>query len=173
MLTLLLLRHAKSDWSTPGLDDHERPLNIRGTKAAPVMGRYIANKGLKPELVLCSDAVRTQATLTLVLPELGPPPPEVVFDHALYLSRPDTILDVVRDNAKDHTKTIMVISHNPGVHALALTLVGEGDKKSLRQLAMKFPTAALAVITFDAAHWPEVEPTKGNLRSFVTPKEVG
>ena len=172
MLTLLLLRHAKSDWSTPGLDDHERPLNVRGTKAAPVMGRYINKKGLKPDLVLCSDSVRTQATLALVLPELGPPPPQVIYDQALYLARPDTILNVVHDNAGDQAKSVMVISHNPGLHALALTLVGDGDKKGLRQLAMKFPTAALAEITFDTGYWSEVAPTTGHLKSFVTPREV-
>lgn len=172
MLTLLLLRHAKSDWNSTALDDHDRPLNPRGTKAAPIMGRHLAREGLKPDLILCSDAVRTQATLALVLPELGPPPPHVVFEEALYLARPDTILDVIRSNVEEATKSVMVIGHNPGLHALALTLIGDGNKKGLRQLAMKFPTAALAVISFDTAHWPEIGPTLGNLASFVTPREV-
>ena len=136
------------------------------------MGWHLARKGLKPDLILCSDAVRTQATLALVLPKLSPPPPHVVFEEALYLARPDTILDVIRSNVEEATKSVMVIGHNPGLHALALTLIGDGNKKGLRQLAMKFPTAALAVITFDTAHWPEIGPTLGNLASFVTPREV-
>jgi len=172
MLTLLLLRHAKSDWNNTALDDHDRPLNPRGTKAAPIMGRHLAREGLKPDLILCSDAVRAQATLAFVLPELGPPPPHFVFEEALYLASPDTILDVIRSNVEEATKSVMVIGHNPGLHALALTLIGDGNKKGLRQLAMKFPTAALAVISFDTAHWPEIGPTLGNLASFVTPREV-
>ena len=172
MLTLLLLRHAKSDWNSTALDDHDRPLNPRGTKAAPIMGRHLAREGLKPDLILCSDAVSPDGKRALALPELGPPPPHVVFEEALYLARPDTILDVIRSNVEEATKSVMVIGHNPGLHALALTLIGDGSKKGLRQLAMKFPTAALAVISFDTAHWPEIGPTLGNLASFVTPREV-
>src|SRR4051794_15180753 len=95
MRTLLLLRHAKSNWDATGLDDHERPLNKRGVRDAPVMGSYIEAEGLRPELVLCSDAVRARATLTLVLQALGPPAPEVRYEPRLYLAEPAAIVEVL------------------------------------------------------------------------------
>lgn len=169
--TLLLFRHAKSDWNTAGLDDHERPLNRRGTKAAPAMGRYMSKEDLKPGLILCSDSVRTRATLALILPEFGPPSPETVIDDGLYLASAETVLDTIRRNGGDHD-SVMVIGHNPGLHALALTLVGDGPKKDLQQMAMKFPTGALAVISFDIDDWMDIAPTNGRLDRFVVPRDV-
>ncbi len=173
MLTLLLFRHAKSDWGSPEQSDHERPLNKRGAKAAPVMGEYIAHHHLKPDHILCSDAVRTRATLALVLPELGTPAPHVTIDDALYLASAETILTRIRESAQPGDKRIMVIGHNPGLHGLALTLVGEGDTDGIKHLAMKFPTAALAILKFDTDDWDEIKPAKGHLEAFVTPKEIG
>jgi phosphohistidine phosphatase len=172
MLTLLLFRHAKSDWSTEGLDDHERPLARRGAKAAPLMARHIDKQQLKPDLVLCSDSVRTRATLALLLPELGGQPPDVTLERRLYLADAETILDVIRAQARAGDKRVMVIGHNPGLHALALTLVGDGDKKAMKKLAMKFPTAALAVIEFDTDGWQEVAPAKGRLEALVIPRDL-
>lgn len=173
MITLLLFRHAKSDWSSPELEDHERPLTKRGTKAAPLVARHVAKERLKPDLILCSDSVRTRATLALLLPELKGLPPEVVIEERLYLASAETILDVVRKNAGEGDEKVMVIGHNPGMHALALTLIGDGDKKALKQMAMKFPTAALAVISFDTDDWADVSPARGRLLSFVIPRELG
>ncbi len=172
MPTLLLLRHAKSDWHTPGLDDHDRPLNKRGSKAAPLVGKYLSKEDLKPDLILCSDAVRTRATLTLILPELGPPSPETVVDEGLYLASPETILTTIRHHGQDNDK-VMVIAHNPGLHALALTLCGDGPKKDLQRLSMKFPTAALAVIDFPGTDWNDAGPYAGTLKAFVVPRELG
>lgn len=172
MPTLLLLRHAKSDWHTAGLDDHERPLNKRGSKAAPLVGKYLSREDLKPDLILCSDAVRTRATLTLILPELGPPAPETIVDEGLYLASAETILELVRRHGEDQER-VMVIAHNPGLHALALSLCGDGPKKELQRMSMKFPTAALAVIAFPGQDWTNAGPYAGELKSFVVPRELG
>ena len=169
MLTLSLLRHAKSSWSDLELDDYERGLAERGIKAAPEMGRYIANKKLMPDLILCSGAVRTRATLALILPELGAPPPEIRYDDALYLASPITMLDAVRRLAPG-PKHVLLIAHNPGLHALALELTGSGDPAALSGLATKFPTAALAVFTFKSAAWTDIRPGTGRLEQFVTPR---
>ena len=75
MITLFLLRHAKSSWADPGLDDYERPLAKRGVNAGAEMGKYLKRQKLRPDLILCSGAVRTRATLELVLAELGTPAP--------------------------------------------------------------------------------------------------
>ena len=74
MLTLSLLRHAKSSWANPGQQDFDRPLNERGLEAAPRMGAFMAEHGIAPDLVLCSPSVRTRQTLDLVLPHFSPAP---------------------------------------------------------------------------------------------------
>ncbi|MBU2580700.1 MAG: histidine phosphatase family protein [Alphaproteobacteria bacterium] len=171
MRTLLLLRHAKSDWHND-LSDHERPLNKRGVKTAPAVAQYIAKSGLSPDRILCSDAVRARATLALALPEMPPPQPAVEIDSRLYLAAAETILKVIGDHAVDDEHRLMVVGHNPGIHALALTLVGDGDKKALSALAMKFPTAALAVISFKTGNWNDIGPAGGRLESFIVPRDL-
>jgi phosphohistidine phosphatase len=172
MLTLSLIRHAKSSWESPGLDDHERPLAKRGASAAPEIGKYMRRERLRPDLVLCSGAVRARATLALLVAELGPTPPEVRFDDALYLASPAAMLDVIR-HVEPQYPHVMVVGHNPGLHALALELVGDGDRKDIAALATKFPTAALAVLTFNADSWSEIRAASGRLEHFVTPRDIG
>lgn len=169
MLTLSLLRHAKSSWVDMELDDFERPLAKRGATAAPLMGQYVAQHKLKPDLVLCSGAVRTRATLALVLPEIGAPPPEIRYDDALYLAPPETILDVLA-KAPATAKHVMIVAHNPGLHALALALTGGGERSLIAELATRFPTATLAVLTFDGSDWRRLQPGSGRLTHFMTPK---
>lgn len=170
-LTLLLLRHAKSSWDTPDMEDFERPLAKRGIAAAPQIGRYIRREGLVPDLVLSSTSVRTRATLALALPEIGAPPPEIHYEDGLYLASAGDILERVRGiGAK--ARRVLVVGHNPGMHGAALTLVGDGPRKALASLAMKFPTAALAVFDFDLDRWSAVRPATGRLTHFVTPREL-
>lgn len=171
MLTLSLLRHAKSSWDDRALDDHERPLAKRGTKAAPEVARYIKAEGLVPDLVLCSTAVRTRATLALLVAELGPPAPAIRFEDALYLAPSDVILSRIRA-VETGVRHVMVIGHNPGMHALALELVGDGDRKTVASLATEFPTAALAVFAFDVGRWSEIGAASGRLERFVTPRRL-
>ena len=169
MLRLSLLRHAKSSWDDPELSDHERQLTRRGTKAASRIGRYIAENDLSPELILCSDAIRARATLALVLAALEQAAPETTITEKLYLAAPDDILSTIEHEAGEASH-VMVIGHNPGLHALALSLPATGPHKALTQLAMKYPTAALAHITFDANSWTDIAPATGELQSYITPR---
>lgn len=171
MLTLSLLRHAKSAWDDPGLDDFERPLAPRGVKAASAIGEYIARENLQPDLVLCSGAVRTRATLALVLPELKRPLPEVIHDDALYLALPAAILAQIR-GIQGKAKKVLVVGHNPAMHALALELVGDGARNDIAALATHFPTAALATIKFQLDRWSALKPAAGTLERFVTSKRM-
>lgn len=171
MLTLSLLRHAKSSWANLELDDHERPLAKRGAKAIPALAKFIRQEKLRPSLVLCSDAMRTRATLALLLAELGPPTPRVIYDDALYLASPETIrAEIAR--VEDGVPHVLVVGHNPGLHALALELVGEGDRKLLAMLAREFPTGALAVFSFDISSWKDVKGASGHLEHFTTPRRL-
>lgn len=169
MRTLSLLRHAKSSWDDPSQGDFERPLNRRGARDGAQMGRFIAEHGLVPDLVLCSDAVRARATLTLVLSALVAEIPCVVFEPRLYLAEPAAILEVLA-RLDDDVAHCLVVGHNPGLHGLALAMTGAGDRKALAALALKFPTAGLAVIDLEAAHWNALKPARGRLRLFVSPR---
>lgn len=171
MLMLSLIRHAKSSWDDPDLEDRERPLSRRGQKAAPLVGRYIAASLPPVSRVLCSDAVRTRATLTLVLAELAPPPPPIDYERSLYLAAPPIYLNQLSGCASTDTH-VLVLGHNPGIHMLALELAGGGDYKALERLTGKFPTGALAVIEFDVRHWRDVTRASGRLTRFVTPKQL-
>jgi phosphohistidine phosphatase len=171
MLTLSLLRHAKSSWDDPELEDHERPLAKRGTKDAPRIGAFMAAEKLKPDYVLCSGAVRARATLTLVLAELPGRPPEITYDDEIYLAEPPRLLSrLAKVRASAHH--VLMVGHNPGLHALALTMTGSGERKALAALAGKFPTGSLAVIEFEAGSWSDIKPGSGRLRLFATPRRL-
>lgn len=170
MLTLSLLRHAKSSWKNPTLPDRERPLSARGIGDAPVMGRTMAERGIDPELVLCSSARRTVDTLALVLPELKIEP-KVVYEDALYHASPSEMLDMLR-TIQPGTSRIMLVGHNPEIQALALDLIGAGPKHMRDRLKDKYPTAGLAVINFNAGLWSGIEINGGSLSLFLTPKAL-
>jgi len=171
MQTLLLLRHAKSSWDDQGLEDYERPLSPRGVRAAQAIGAYMAREHLSPDLVLCSSAVRTRATIGLVLSGLPPPLPDVAYDDDLYLASPADMLSLIHgvDPARAQ---LMLVGHNPGLHALALALAGTGEPDALRRLTEHMPTAALTVIRFKLRAWSDVRVGKGHLERFVTPRSL-
>jgi phosphohistidine phosphatase len=168
MLTLLLLRHAKSSWDDPSLKDFDRPLAPRGRTAAPRMGAYIAQQGLAPELILCSPAVRARQTLDLVRPHLAGNP-TVVYEDALYLAAASLMLARLR-KIEGKVGSVMMVGHDPGMQGLALELSGSGDADILSALTGKFPTAALAVIRFKQHAWSRIAPGKGRIEQFITPK---
>jgi phosphohistidine phosphatase len=171
MLTLALLRHAKSSWDDAALGDHERPLSKRGSKAAPRVGRYLATEGFAPDVVLSSDSVRTRATVALLLPELSSAPREVVYAPELYLASPADLLGRIR-TVGDAAKTLLVVGHNPGLHMLALSLVGRGAPSAIAALAQGYPTAALAILRFKGKEWADIAPGRGELMAFVVPREL-
>ncbi|MEM8644230.1 MAG: histidine phosphatase family protein [Pseudomonadota bacterium] len=170
MLTLSLLRHAKSSWKNPALPDRERPLNTRGMDDAPAMGRAMSERGLDPELVLCSSAQRTVDTLALVLPELKIEP-KVVYADALYHSTPDGMLDMLRD-LQPGARSVLLVGHNPEIQELALGLTGGGPKEFRDKLSEKYPTAGLAVINFTEGLWSSVDMGSGSLSLFLVPRDV-
>jgi phosphohistidine phosphatase len=170
MLTLSLLRHAKSSWKNPALPDRERPLNARGMSDAPAMGRAMSERGIEPELVLCSSAQRTVDTLALVLPELKIGP-EVVYEDALYQASPDDMLSMLR-GLQPGARNVLIVGHNPEIQALALGLVGAGPKDLRNRLAEKYPTGGLAVINFTAGLWSSVDAGSGSLSLFLTPRDI-
>lgn len=171
MLRLMLFRHAKSSWTDPGLDDHDRPLNPRGQKSAPLIGRFMRNQKLTPELVLCSPARRARETWKLASAELRTAPRLLVEDALYDFGNGGRILDTVRAKA-DTAQSVMVVGHNPSIERLAQRLIGKGDVKLRKRLAEKYPTGALAVISFDTGDWDNIEDGKGTLAFFARPRDL-
>ena len=114
-LRLILIRHAKSSWSDPFADDHARPLNKRGRASAKAIGQWMTQNKYFPQVVLCSDAERTQETASLILPELHVQP-ELVLRSDLYLATPQDIVAAIKSRAE---VVVGVIGHNPGIGSLA------------------------------------------------------
>ncbi len=170
MRRLMLLRHAKSNWST-GVSDRERPLAQRGREAAPLMGRYLAEELLLPDLVLVSPARRTAETWELVRPML-PEKPGSHVEPRIYEAKPERLLEVVRD-VEPAVRTLLMIGHNPGFEELAAMLAGHGDRYASARMAQKYPTCGLAVLDFAVEDWRDVAARGGRLDRFVTPASLG
>src|SRR3954452_6778440 len=162
MKTLYLLRHAKSDWDDPSLQDHDRPLAARGKRDAQRMAGHLADRGMKPELVLCSSARRTQDTLELLRPALGDEADVRVTDE-IYDAAVSTVLGLVNGVSSD-VASVMVIGHNPTTQDLALQLTGDGERDAVAQLHAKFPTCALAVLEIRVDNWADVAAGQAYLR---------
>lgn len=170
MRKLFLLRHAKSSWDDPALEDFDRPLNGRGRKDAKRMGRYMAEQGIRPGIALVSGAARTRATWDLVEPHLEGVP--VSIEDELYEAGKARLLTRLR-GLDEHMDSALLIGHNPGIGRLAEVLADHhGEPALLAELAAKFPTGALAVIELDITHWGELEAGRGRLAAFVRPKDL-
>lgn len=171
MVSLFLLRHAKSSWDDATLDDFDRPLNTRGLKAAPTVGQWMQERHLSPKLVICSGAKRTRQTLGLILPFMRGDQDIRIEDGIYNADGADGLLDRLRSVGRE-SASVMIIGHNPAMQDLALTLAGSGDADDLHQIAIKFPTACLAVIEFNATDWSRLSPGGGNLTSLVLPRRI-
>jgi phosphohistidine phosphatase len=158
---LYLLRHAKSSWDDPSLADHDRPLSPRGRKAAKRISAYLRREQIHVALVLCSSARRAHETLDLVAP-----PGEIRIEPDLYGARADELLERLR-RVSDEIDAAMLIGHEPAIRDLAVGLIGVGSELAER----KFPTAALATLTFTGP-WGTLEPGQAELAAFITPKAL-
>jgi phosphohistidine phosphatase len=171
MLTLALLRHAKSNWDVPGVPDFDRDLAPRGLEAAPRMGAHIAATGFSPDLVLCSAAKRARMTLDLVLPSIAPPPRKVDYETGLYMANARQLL--ARLNVvPDEVKSVMLVGHNPGFHELNIALIKDCAPEAEHAAKSKFPTCAFAIYTFDTDHWANIGPRKARVVHFATPRAL-
>jgi phosphohistidine phosphatase len=170
MKTLILMRHAKSSWASPGLGDHDRPLNKRGEAAAPVMARWLADRGLVPDRVLCSSALRTRQTaehMRTAVPEM----PEPVAAPGLYHASPGAILAAVRQSPPE-AGVVLVVVHEPGISAAASRLSdGTGPAEFLDALG-HFPTAAVAVLEAPVGDWADFGWGAARVTAFAKPKEL-
>ncbi len=160
--TLVVVRHAKSSWDDPDLTDFDRPLNNRGMKDAPKMGKRLRKGNLKPGLVVSSPAVRALHTCQLICEELKVPVSSIHEEELLYHASASTLLDVVK-KTPDSVDTLMIVGHNPGLTDIVDSLCGEGPAN--------LPTGSVTFIELPGDSWKKVRPGEGKLRSHDYPKK--
>jgi phosphohistidine phosphatase len=171
MKRLIVLRHAKSSWDEPNLDDFDRPLNARGWKAARRMGTELKRRDMQFDLALASPALRVRETLNGLADGYGVFDFPIQFESGIYGAGAAALLDLVR-TLPDGAGQCLLVGHNPGLQRLILELA-VNDKNGLRDcVADRCPTAALAVIELAAQHWEDVAPGRGKLVELILPKEL-
>jgi len=161
MKTLYLLRHAKSSWDDSGLKDLDRPLNERGLKAAPRIGKYMRKEKIRPDVVLSSPALRAKQTTKLVCDGAGLTG-VVDFNERIYEASAQRLFEIVA-GLEDRFGSAMMVGHNPGFEELLAALTAE---------ARRMPTAALACIDLNVEKWSDVVTGCGKLRWLVRPKDL-
>jgi phosphohistidine phosphatase len=167
MRRLWLLRHAKSSWDDDGLTDEARPLSERGRHAAARMAEHLAGSDVRPQLVLCSLALRARSTLAAVLPSIGDDlrieigPVHYTFDSGDLLGQIRAI--------DERVSSAMIVGHNPALQEVALILAGTGAHH--HQVRTKLPTCALVTIDLPST-WMEAGGGTGEVTGLVTPHEL-
>ncbi|MHB1400550.1 MAG: SixA phosphatase family protein [Trichloromonadaceae bacterium] len=161
MKRLTLVRHGKSSWKDPEVADFGRPLNKRGERDAPRMGERLAQRGLRPDLLLSSPAKRTRQTAEALAEKLQLAPEQLRFDGEIYEAEPSGLLEVIRglEEAWGH---VLLVGHNPGLTELGNLLADCGLDN--------LPTCGLLVIDFDLPSWQQVVPKSGVLTLYDYPK---
>jgi phosphohistidine phosphatase len=168
MRTLHLLRHAKSSWDDAGLEDQDRPLAPRGERAATLVGVYLAQERVAPDLVLCSSARRAVDTWQRVAAQL-PRAPRVRREDSLYAASAHALLDRLRRVDDDSVSSLVLVGHEPGLGELARGLAA-ADADAARRLA-RFPTTALATFAVAGA-WSDLGRCDVSLTRFVRPSDL-
>jgi phosphohistidine phosphatase len=161
-LRLILMRHAKSSWDDPLLDDHDRVINARGRRSAQAMGDWLRQHDYVPDRILSSSAERTVETAA----GLGLDTVPALFLPSLYLAGPDQMLAQLR---RAEGRCVLMLGHNPGIGWLAEMLVQSPPRHTRFR---DYPTCATLVVDFDAAEWGAVQPGTGHVVAFVTPGDL-
>ncbi len=161
MKRLYLMRHAKSSWKNPDLKDHDRPLNKRGKKDAPLMGKILKKKGVKPDIIISSSAKRAYKTAVKVAKELDYEKENIITDKTLYLISFEKFLNYIK-NLDDSYENVLIIGHNPGISDLFSYLTGKDSQ---------MPTAAVGGLELKKDSWRDIEDGKIEILFFEYPKK--
>jgi len=161
MLKLSLLRHAKSSWDNPDLDDFDRPLASRGLRDAPEMGKRLAGRGIRPALIVTSPAKRALQTARLISHEIGVPARKLLQDDRIYMASVPALIAVIR-GLDDAIGQVLLVGHNPGFTDL-VNRISDGEIDNL-------PTCGYAEIEFDHTRWKDTGRRDGRLAHFNFPK---
>ena len=162
MKTLYLVRHAKSSWKYPRLDDFERPLNKRGRKNAPLMGSILKKLNVSPDLIVSSPANRAAMTARIIAAALDYPLEDIRYSEAIYEFGEKALIDVVK-KIDDSVNQAMVVGHNPATNGLANYI---GD-----QPVGNIPTSGVFCVELDIVSWSNIKAHCGKVKFFEYPKK--
>lgn len=160
---LILMRHAKSSWNDPELDDIDRPLNARGQRSATALGRWLADQGYIPDVVLCSPSTRTRETFDGL--KLGAVP--VQYPDALYHASTNVLLETLQEKAAG--KSALIVTHNPGCANFADRVLSDPHD---HERFHDFPTGATLVVDFPINDWADAAFHSGSVVDFIVPREL-
>ncbi len=162
MKTIYLVRHAKSSWKYPSLDDFERPLNKRGRKNAPFMGKILKKLKVAPDLILSSPANRAATTARIIAAAINYPLEKIVYNEAIYEFSEDTLIDVI-SKIDDSAASSMVVGHNPAINGFANYI---GDRP-----ISNIPTCGVYCLELEISSWAKIHEHCGKLKFFEFPKK--
>lgn len=166
---LFIMRHAKSDWSTPSMSDYDRPLNKRGRKNAKRMGQWMRENIQIPQVIVSSSAIRAKQTTELLLAELAKKKPErVLYEDDLYLASADKLIEYIQ-LYKSGLNSLMLVAHNPGLDQLVYHLSSQSIKADLNGKTVT--TANLVIFEYPDSKFDPIS-DKGKLIQFIKPKEL-
>lgn len=168
---LMLLRHAKSSWDDPDLEDADRPLTKRGIRASAEIGQHMLKQGLIPALTLCSPAQRARETWALVARELNQQPVTRFVADIYDFGEGDVLLEAIRREGGAEAR-LLVIGHNPSLEGLAISLCDRDSGKLRTRMERKYPTATLAVFEAAISDWSQLSYGMARARDFLRPKDV-
>ncbi|QPH55256.1 SixA phosphatase family protein [Pontivivens ytuae] len=168
MKRIVLIRHAKSSWSDPALDDVERPLNKRGRLASPLMGAWLVELGITPDIVWLSPSTRTRETWRRMRETAGGPEGQV--HKALYMADPDTMLNILRSSGDGDT--VALVGHQPGMGAMARKLSNGKISTTCARAFNHYPSAAVAVLEAEVGKWSGVKFGGCSFKHFAAPKDL-
>jgi phosphohistidine phosphatase len=163
MKTLYLVRHAKSSWEEVGLADFDRPLNKRGKKNAPFMGKILKKSGFIPDLIVASPAQRAKITAEIFAEELNYPLQKIIFDEEIYEANPIKLLQIIK-NQQNNIEKLMLVGHNP-----ALTLLANQLTPTVR--IENIPTAGVFAVRWETNSWAEIQTQQAQFLFFDYPKK--
>jgi len=162
MKKLFLIRHGKSSWSNPDLQDFDRPLNKRGIRDAPFMAKMLVGKGIKVDQIVTSPANRAISTAKQFATEQEMDHENLIIKHEIYEADPEILLQLVR-GFSDEVDVVFMFGHNPGFTYLANMFDGD--------YIVNIPTCGIVEIQADIERWQELGGTNGKIANFYFPKQ--
>ena len=169
-LTLLLLRHAKSEWSDDTVTDHDRPISVDALSSLSSVVAHMVHNKLKPDLVLCSTALRARQTLETLKSEWSDL--NIKYEESLYIAQVDAAYEVLR--VSGNASTVLLVGHNPTIEHLLLLTVDRDSQTNqyiYHEASIKYPTGTLAEISLNIDQWSNLGKNSGELINLVVPNK--
>lgn len=163
MKTLYIIRHAKSSWSDISLRDFDRPLNSRGKKDAPEMGKRLKSRGIMPDLIISSSANRAITTAKTIAREICYPEEKIIATKKLYLAGIESTLETIH-KTKEDVDSLVIVGHNPGWTDFSNYIKDD-------EFIENIPTCGIVAVNFEGNSWNKIERKKGKQLFFDYPKK--